>query len=64
MKRRKTKQVAVSYISANRGLARAVAKETCKKQGMVRICKRTNKQGKKKESWFSHNWRFIFGKAA
>lgn len=63
MRRKKTKQVAVSYISANRGLAREVAKAKCKKDGMVRICKRTNKQGKKKESWFSKNWRFIFNVA-
>lgn len=64
MKRRKKKQVAVSQIGKNRELDRAVAKEICKKQRMVHICKRTNKQGKKKESWFSKNWRFIFGKTA
>jgi len=64
MKRRKKKQTAVSYIDKNRSLARAVAKELCKKQGMVRICKRTNKQGKKKESWFSHNWRIVLGRTA
>ena len=61
MKKRKKKQIAVSYVSANRELARAVAKAQCKKSGMVRVCKGTNKRGKKRESWFSHNWRFIYG---
>jgi hypothetical protein len=27
---------------------------------MVRVAKGTNKQGKKRESWFSHNWRYIY----
>lgn len=60
MKRKKTKQTAVSYISANRGLARAVARAQCKLAGMVHVCKGTNKKGKKRESWFSNNWRFVY----
>lgn len=60
MKRRKKKQVAVSYIGKNRELARAVARAQCKEAGMVHVCKGTNKRGKKRESWFSKNWRFIF----
>ena len=50
----------MSYVSANRELARTVARAQCKQQGMVHIAKGTNKQGKKRESWFSHNWRFIY----
>ncbi len=50
----------MSYVSANRELARAVARAQCKQQGMVRVAKGTNKQGKKRESWFSHNWRYIY----
>ena len=59
MKKRK-KQTAVSYIGKNRELARTVARAQCKKSGMVRVAKGTNKQGKKRESWFSHNWRYIY----
>lgn len=50
----------MSYIGKNRELARTVARAQCKQQGMVRVAKGTNKQGKKRESWFSHNWRFIY----
>lgn len=60
MKKRNKKQIAVSYVSANRELARAVARAQCKQQGMVRVAKGTNKQGKKRESWFSNHWRFIY----
>ena len=46
MKRKKTKQAAVSYISANRGLARAVARAQCKLAGMVHVRSEERRVGK------------------
>jgi hypothetical protein len=55
MKRKQTKQGGKFYFT--REIARAVAKANCKNAGMVRICKKTNRSGKKRDSWFSHYWR-------
>lgn len=53
--KKKRKMVGVYYMT--REIARGVAKVNAKNAGIQRPCKRTNKQGKKHESWFSHNWR-------
>ena len=72
---RKTKQVAVDYSHANRGIGRSVAKRQMKETGMCRLCKKINaclspaqmkrKNGYvadgKRRSYFSNNWRYQLG---
>lgn len=55
-------------MSANRSLARNVAKVRAKKAGMTRICSKGKKDGKwdgivnKHSSWFSIHWRSLVKK--